>query len=122
MVDSEEKLEAVKEICHLVEMHSAECSCELTVPTLQLCLGVSLAISNTSHQPSSAILVLTFSDTCMYSEHYFEPRHEKTYFLDILKIFEGLVRENKRVNFRKICIFFIAVTFVFPRWPQRNYR
>ena len=77
MVDSEEKLEAVKEFCHLGEMLSAESSCELTVPTLQVCLGVSLAISTTSHQPSSAI----FSD--MYSEHYFEPRHEKTCFLHI---------------------------------------
>ena len=70
------KLEAVKEFCHLGEMLSAESNCELTVPTLQVCLGASLAISTTSHQPSSAILVLTLSD--LYSEHYSEPRHEKT--------------------------------------------
>ena len=43
------KLEATKEFCHLDEMLSAEGSCELTVPTLQVCLGVSLAISTTSH-------------------------------------------------------------------------
>ena len=60
---NEEKLEAVKEFCHLGEMLSAEGSCELIVPTLQVCLGVySLAISTTSHQPLSAILVLTLSD------------------------------------------------------------
>ena len=52
MVDSEEKLEAVKEFCHLEDMLSAEGSCELTVPALQVCLGVSLSISSTSHQPS----------------------------------------------------------------------
>ena len=109
IVDSEEKLKAVKEICNLVEMHSAECSCEKIVPTLQVCLGVSLAISNTSYQRSSDIFVLTFSSTCMYSEQYLVPRHEKTCFLHILKVFEGLVRENKRVNFRKIYIFFTAV-------------
>ena len=34
MVDSEEKLEAAKEFCHLGEIHSAEGSCELSVPTL----------------------------------------------------------------------------------------
>ena len=34
MVDSEEKLEAVKEFCHLSEILSAEASCELSVPTL----------------------------------------------------------------------------------------
>ena len=81
MVDSEEKLEAVKEFCHLRDMRSAEGSCELTVPTLQVCLGVSLAISTTSHQPSTALLVLTLSD--IYSELYFEPGHEKTCFLHI---------------------------------------
>ena len=48
---NEEKLETVKEFCHLGEMLSAEGSCELTVPTLQVCLGVSLVISTTSHQP-----------------------------------------------------------------------
>ena len=37
---NEEKLEAVKEFWHLGEMHSAEGSCELTVPTLQVCLGL----------------------------------------------------------------------------------
>ena len=81
MVDSEEELEAFKEFCHLGEMLSAEGGYKLTVPTLQVCLGVSLAISTTSHQPSSAILVLTLSD--MYSKHYLEPRHEKTCFLHI---------------------------------------
>ena len=81
MVDSEEKLEAVKEFCHLGDMLSAEGSCELTVPALQVCLGVSLAISTTSHQPSSAILVLTLS--YIFSEHYFELGHEKTCFLHI---------------------------------------
>ena len=49
MVDSEEKLEAVKGCCHLREMLSVEGSCELTVLTLQVCLGASLAISTTSH-------------------------------------------------------------------------
>ena len=34
MVDRVEKLEAVKEVCHLGEILSAEGSCELTVPTL----------------------------------------------------------------------------------------
>ena len=34
MVDGEEKLEAVKEFCHLGEILSTEGSCELTVPTL----------------------------------------------------------------------------------------
>ena len=52
MVDSEEKLEAFKEFCHLGEMLSVEGSCELLVPTLQVCLAVSLAISTTSHQRS----------------------------------------------------------------------
>ena len=50
MVDSEEKLEALKEFCHLQEMLSGEGSSELTGPTLQVCLRVSLAISTTSHQ------------------------------------------------------------------------
>ena len=81
MVDSEEKLEAFKEFCHLREMLSAEGSSELTVPKLQVCLGVNLATSTTSHQRSSAVSVLTLSD--MYSKHYFEPRHEKTCFLHI---------------------------------------
>ena len=40
MIDSEEKLEAVKQFCHLGEMLSAEGSCELTVLTLQVCLGL----------------------------------------------------------------------------------
>ena len=81
MVDSEEKLEAVKEFYHLEEMLSAEGRFELTVPTLQVFPGIILAISTTSHQPLSATLVLTFTN--MYSEHYFEPRHEKTCSLHI---------------------------------------
>ena len=81
IVDSEENLEAVKEFYHLEETLSAEGSFGLAVPTLQVFLGVSLAISITSHQPLSAILVLTFNN--MYSEHYFEPRHENTCFLHI---------------------------------------
>ena len=93
MVDSEETLEAVKEFYHLEEMLSVEGSFELAVPTLQVFLGVSLAISTTSHQPLSAILVLTFTN--MYSEHYFEPRHEKTCFLHIsVQLFDRVLKQQ----------------------------
>ena len=55
MEDGDEKLEAVQEFCHLREMLSAKGSCELTVPTLPVCMGVNSAISTNFHQPSSAI-------------------------------------------------------------------
>ena len=100
---NEEKLEAVKEFCHLGEMLSAEGSCELIVPMLQVCLGVSLASYTTSHQPSLAILVLTLSD--MYSEHYFQPRHVKNllsayfYLLAIKQLFDRVLKRQLLYRF-----------------------